>query len=108
MTLHHAVLIYLRHLGLTCHNHYTFMCITSAHTELWAIQMLFLQAPVGVCCNSILQQAMALSIMGSIVFHETWHLHKSVQLLNFKSCTHLQLRLLGVRGVRFNRITYLM
>jgi hypothetical protein len=71
MTLHHAVLIYLCHLGLTCHNHFMFMCITSAHTELWAIQMLCLQAPVGVCCNSILKQAMGLSIMGSVVFHET-------------------------------------
>jgi hypothetical protein len=70
MTLHHAVLIYL-HLGLIWHNHFTFMRITSAHTELWAIQTLCPQAPVGVCCNSILKQAMGLSIMGSNVFHET-------------------------------------
>ena len=49
-----------------------FMRITSAHTELRAIQMLCPQAPVGVCCNSILKQAMGLSIMGSNVFHETY------------------------------------
>jgi hypothetical protein len=48
------------------------MCITSAHTELWAIQMLCLQAPVGVCCNSILKQAMVLSIMGNTIFHKSY------------------------------------
>jgi hypothetical protein len=38
--------------------------------------MLCLQAPVGVCCNSILKEAMGLFIM-DVVFHET---HKYIYL----------------------------
>jgi len=34
--------------------------------------MLCPQAPAGVCCNSILKQAMGLSIMDSNVFHEMY------------------------------------
>lgn len=47
------------------------MYITSAHTELWAIQMLCPQAQGGACCNSTLKQVMRHSIVNIIQFHKT-------------------------------------
>jgi hypothetical protein len=46
------------------------MYITSARTELWAIQMLCPQAQVGACCNNTLKQAMRHSKV-IITFYET-------------------------------------
>jgi hypothetical protein len=96
ITLHHAVVIHVRHRCLTCHKHFTLMCITSAHTGLWATQMLCLQAQVKACCNSILKQSNRALHYGQHCISQDMYAYKSKndtctnrpKLFCLKPCTH--------------------